>query len=313
MTDLHKNYIADGEIFYLTSPDSIVFLSDNYSVLIKIWMYNAPNVKKVRIYWDNETDSLLVPVVFNNGVDSVDIHLPDLEERTYTFTVYMEDDFGNKSIPVTGSCSTVGNIWLNNMQSRSIEHVSAYQNENIIYWNVTPEYVYFTEVEYEDKNGATKIVQIPPAEMTTYLTDAKPCILMKHRSVYQIASGLIYGEWRRWDPHFNVLHIIGDLSGWNFAIAPTAYFDESNPYVYVFERVHLSGAIWKFNIDNRWDINISPPALRGNLIDSPIMYWQYYDPERNDFDPYWLVTTETEGDYKIVVDVNKMWITFEKL
>jgi hypothetical protein len=314
MTDVHEQYIRDGEKFYLTNPDSIVFLADNYSVLVRMWIYNATNVKNVKFYWNNDADSLNVPVTFSGGKDSLDIRISGLEEKNYSFTVYMEDHFGNRSIPLSGSCSPVGDIWLSSMTDRGIDHVSAYQTRNIIYWNTAEEHLYGTEIEYETRTGETRILTILPSEMTTYLNDAKPCILIKYRSMYQIASDFVYGAWKQWNHPIRVLQIVGDVTGWSYGTGSWACtIDEANPNVFVFPRAHLSTGIWKFDWDNKWDWTIGPVPDRGEMKDAQIVFWWYYDPERGNYDPSWQVTAETAGDYRIVVDLNRMWITFEKL
>jgi hypothetical protein len=314
MSDVHKEYIRDGEIFYLTNPDSIVFLSDNYSVLIKMWIYNATNVKNVKIIWNNNSDSLTVPVSFSTGKDSADISVTGLEEKNYNFTVYMEDNLGNRSIPLNGTCSPIGDIWISTMTDRSINRVSVYPTQNIIYWDASPENVYCSEIEYETKTGTTKLLKIMPTETVTYLTDAKPCVRIKYRSLYEIASGHIVSNWKLFNPRIRTLQIVGDVTGWGYGSGTYACdYDDDNPYVFVFPRVHLTGTIWKFDWDNMWDWTIGPVPVRSEMKDAPIVFWWYGDPERGDYDPFWEVPSTAVGDYRIVVNLNTMWITFQKL
>jgi hypothetical protein len=315
MNDLHEEYIKDGEIFYLTNPDSIVFLPDNYSVLVKMWVYNAPNVKKIKIFWDNKTGSYELPVTFSNGKDSLMFNIPDLEEKNYDFTLYLEDNLGNRSIPISASCNVLGDIWISTISERGIDHVSSYYQRNIIYWVSAPENLHYSEVEYEDRvTGEIKVIQIPPTEMVTEITNAKPCVRIKNRSVYSIASGLMYGNWKLYSPVIRTLQIVGDPTGWAYGSGTyAADFDDANPYVFVFPRVHLSPTIWKFDWDYKWDWDITPMVERSDMVSGPISFWWYYDPGRANGDPYWQITPDTEGDYKLIVDLNAMWITIEKL
>lgn len=316
MSDLHREYIKDGEIFYLTSPDSTVFLADSYSVLLKLWMYNAPNVKTVNIYWENGKDSLIVPVSFHTGKDSVNIKITGLEEKTYTFTVYMADNFGNRSIPVTGSCNVIGNIWLSSLPERTIGHVSNFPSiPVIIYWNEAPGDVIYSEIEYENASGETKTLQVSNNEESTRIPDAKLCMRIKYRSVYQLASGIIAGEMKHYTPVWSKVEIIGDFTGWGFMYP--IYPDESNSFVFIWENVLLTQGGFRFGYNGAWDTTIGPNTLRPNIENGPVLHWNYFDPEKTDpidiQENMWYVPESLAGNYRITLDLNEMRIDFEKL
>ncbi|MDR0697680.1 MAG: DUF4998 domain-containing protein [Tannerella sp.] len=327
MEDVHKAYIHEGgEIFYLTAPDSIAILPDKYSALVRLWTYNAPNVKMVKIYWDNGQDSLIVPVSFHTGKDSVDILIPGLREKTYSFTITMADNFGSSSIPVENiSCNVVGDIWLNSLASRSIRRVSNFVNNPVvIYWNNdVSEEVLYSEVIYENTNGDTTILQVPNNEQTTIIPDAKVCMRVLYRSVYApLATSAVEKEPVRFDPGWDNMSMVGDPTGWW-----DGYHTTSNNYVYVFDIANLTAGNFRFNYQNAshyygrtdWLVVIAPPEVGAEVVDGktyPILQWFGDEPEfdialHGGGEFKWHLSTA--GHYRITIDMNEMWAKFEKV
>jgi len=59
-----------------------------------------PSIVKYVIFWNNNADSLVYTSSDHNPADTLKVIVPDLNEYTYSFTVYSYDGSGNKSIPL---------------------------------------------------------------------------------------------------------------------------------------------------------------------------------------------------------------------
>ncbi|MRY31340.1 hypothetical protein GKD83_15565, partial [Parabacteroides goldsteinii] len=106
--DVHKEYIEGGEIIYAPKPDSIAFIAGKERILFFCRTYNSPNVKSVNLYWNDGLDSLLIPVSFNSSYDSIEVVLDNMEEKSYTFTVQLVDNFDHRSLSVTDFGTSYG-------------------------------------------------------------------------------------------------------------------------------------------------------------------------------------------------------------
>ena len=96
MEDVHKKYIADGEIIYRVKPTTIKSYS-GYNQAKLTWNLVCPKlVTQCRI---EENNSLLaeLPVVYEDTV-RMECILNNLEEKTHTFSIYTLDAEGNTSL-----------------------------------------------------------------------------------------------------------------------------------------------------------------------------------------------------------------------
>lgn len=96
MEDVHKEYIADGEIIYRVKPTAVKSYS-GYNRAKLTWNLVCPKlVTQCRI---EENDSLLaeLPVAYEDTV-RMECILNDLEEKTHTFSIYTLDAAGNTSL-----------------------------------------------------------------------------------------------------------------------------------------------------------------------------------------------------------------------
>ncbi|MDR1666490.1 MAG: DUF4998 domain-containing protein [Bacteroidales bacterium] len=320
MTDSYKEYIHNkggGEIFYLTRPDSIVYLGGEYSALIRLWTYNAPNVKAVKIFWDNEKDSLIVPVSLHTGKDSIDIVVPGLEEKAYTFTVYLADDFGNRSISVSGSCSVVGDVFLSSLPVRKIDLIRYTPPDKsvIIHWAPAIDADY-TEVDYKQNDGETATIQVPNGEETTTIPDVNPQLIMNYRSVFQLATGRMYKD-ATFTP-IDMVGIQGDGVGWS----TYGLHSSDGTFVYKWLNVHQTGGANKFAVTTDWRFNIAcadasklrvPDIAAGTSYTAPVMFWHY--DYTSGYDSYSFDFRDIAGGayFDITLDLHEMTVTYLRL
>jgi hypothetical protein len=120
MMDFHTKYLESGEIVYLPRPVSVDFLAGRERVLLRIELYNSPNVKTVDIFWNNGQDSIIVPVSSSTGLDTILINIPNLKEGSYTFTAWTTDAYGNHSLPTTGFSGSYGEMYQNSLSNQPV-------------------------------------------------------------------------------------------------------------------------------------------------------------------------------------------------
>ena len=127
--DIHKQYIEDGEIIYAPKPDSIAFIGGHNRILFRCWMYNGINVKTINVSWNDGMDSLSIPVTFKTEMDSLEIMLSDMPEKSYTFHTHSVDNFGHHSLIVTNFGSSYGDIYI----SVSYTHLDVYKRQFLLH------------------------------------------------------------------------------------------------------------------------------------------------------------------------------------
>ena len=132
--DVHKEYIEGGEIMYAPKPDSIAFIAGKERILFFCRTYNSPNVKSVNLYWNDGLDSLLIPVSFNSSYDSIEVVLDNMEEKSYTFTVQLVDNFDHRSLSVTDFGTSYGENYQVSLMDRRIKDISLTDKGGSVEW-----------------------------------------------------------------------------------------------------------------------------------------------------------------------------------
>lgn len=167
--DVHEEYIKDGEITYSTRMDSVVFVAGKGRILFKGWIYNGVNVDKVIVKWNNGLDSVNVPVQLNTEMDSIELMLPDMIEKSYTFDIYTVDNFGNRSLIVTNFGASYEDVYLSTLIDRRIKNISLTDKTGGIEWFNAPEGLIYNEVRYIQSDGEKTTMRVPDSIYTTVL------------------------------------------------------------------------------------------------------------------------------------------------
>ena len=118
--DVHKEWIKDGEMIYPPRVDSLSFIAGRERLEFRFWLYKSPNVRKVNLYWNDRSDSLIIPVTPSAGLDSVFVIVPKMAERSYTFDIRTTDMYGHKSLFMTGFGTAYGANYEESLNDRNI-------------------------------------------------------------------------------------------------------------------------------------------------------------------------------------------------
>lgn len=182
--DVHEKFIRGGEIIYSPKTDSIAFIAGKDRILFRFWLYNSPNVKSVNLYWDNNMDSLIVPVTPTTGLDSADIILPDMAEKSYTFNVRTVDKYGHTSLATIDFGTSYGTFFQSSLMHRRIRDVSITDKGGKITWFSATENLVGTKIHYVTNNETKAVVWMPANENVVLCPDAKTNSIFEYRSFF---------------------------------------------------------------------------------------------------------------------------------
>lgn len=182
-TDIHQEYIRGGEIIYAVKPDSVVFYAGKERLKMRLWMVNGQNIKEAVIAWNGGQDSLVLPLKLQMGLDSIDLTLNDLEEKSYSFNIYSMDNFGHRSLVYTAFGTTYGNNFAATLQNRRIKSMSLTETEGSIEWYAPAEGMILNELRFINRRGTDTTVRFP-ADAFTFAIDAPGGTEFQYRSLY---------------------------------------------------------------------------------------------------------------------------------
>ncbi|MDR3246163.1 MAG: SusF/SusE family outer membrane protein [Prevotellaceae bacterium] len=320
--DRHQEYIEGGEIIYASKPLAIQFNAGREQIEFLCLMENATNVKSIDIFYnnkDNKKDSLIIPVNLSTGLQTVRTILPDMGEKSYTFTVRTTDINGNHSLNTSGVGTSYSELFLSALSNRfntaTLTNASAGAVE--INWPIAPGYLIGTELVYRNKNGRDTTLFILPTTTKTGITDAAPAYVhpniiseFKYRSVYKYEStamDTVFGDWIR--SSFLTLWLAGDATtaAWDGTKIPM-YYNPANPGVYEYTGPLTASKELRF-LTIRGDFstyNIRPMVANGSIQNNDLQIYT------GGTDLKWKTLANEAGTYKITVNLNEMKVYFVK-
>ncbi|MEO6524370.1 MAG: DUF4998 domain-containing protein [Mucilaginibacter sp.] len=185
--DAYKKFTTGGEISYTGKVDSVKIYSGRSRVVVKGLFLADPKITKCIIFWNNKADSIIVPVVRKNAVDTLNISINNLTEGVQNFTIYTYDGSGNRSIPVYKTGRVYADRYQSALVNRGVASAQTLENGlTQIAWEGMDRLtgVFATEVVYVDANNVEKTLRIPIKTDTTIITSFKLSSTMKYRTLF---------------------------------------------------------------------------------------------------------------------------------
>lgn len=184
--DDYKRFITDKEIQYPGRIDSVVVFSGDERVIVNGLFISDPKVSACRIFWNNMQDSLEVPIVRTDEVDTLmqEIKLP---ENVYSFIIHTYDQLGNRSVPVYATGQAYGQTYKQSIVNRLVEgRALAEDNKLTISWYEIEKTMgpLSTEVTYTNAQGAIKKVYLPVDQKSLEISDYKTESSYSYRTLY---------------------------------------------------------------------------------------------------------------------------------
>lgn len=191
-----KSFLMDKEIVYPGRVAKITALSGNLRVGLAWNPSPDPSIKKYIIYWNNKKDSLVVNATSHNTSDTVKVVIPNLNEYTYSFTVYSYDDKGNKSIPLEVNNvkvygSTYQSVLINRFYNPQTPYVVNEVGSVTLNFNATDTTNVGTTIKYTNKLGIIEEKLLNSESNSITLTNYKAETPIQFKSAYIPSKGSI--------------------------------------------------------------------------------------------------------------------------
>ncbi|GGH19222.1 DUF4998 domain-containing protein [Pedobacter zeae] len=185
--DDFKKFVAGGEISYTGKLDSVKMYSGDSRVVLKGLFLADPKVVSCKIFWNNKKDSIVIPVVKKNIVDTLNYSIPISAEGLQNFTIYTYDKAGNKSIPVYANARSYGDRYKASLSNRGISTaVKGTDGNATIQWLGMDKLtgVFTTELQYTNSSNTLVTVRTPIDSTKTILKNYKSGSTFKYRTLF---------------------------------------------------------------------------------------------------------------------------------
>lgn len=174
INDTYHDFWKNGENIYPASPDSIRVHSGKERIKVSWLTIGDPSISKAKIYWNNKTDSLVVPIKRDgkSSVDTIHVMLENLPEGFYAFDIYTYDDQGHQSVVANVVGHSYGQSYSNSLLSRLVSNAFYINDTTTIVWGSPADATSIgVELEYKDTTGATRQLSIGPDADSTFISD----------------------------------------------------------------------------------------------------------------------------------------------
>ncbi len=203
-TNDYSLLLNDNEQNSLGEIQSLEIYSGINRVVVKGWV-DDPNVSEVNIYWDDKSESLVVPVNASNGADTINEEIGDLEEKLYTFEVQTSDDAGNTSKSVVAGAKVFGSDFSSSLDNRELSSNLLLDSDlDLTYGPVNSSSgIIGTEVVYENTSGENVEVFLNSEQSSLSISDFKSGSAFSYRSVYipsPMSLDTLYTEYDEFTP-----------------------------------------------------------------------------------------------------------------
>ncbi|GAB6119748.1 hypothetical protein JCM30204_08970 [Dysgonomonas termitidis] len=185
--DEYKEFAKGGEISYTGKIDSVTVFSGDGRVCIQGLIISDPKVTNCRIFWNGNKDSLNIPVVRTENVDTIKEYI-SLPENLYNFIIYTYDALGNKSIPVYITGRSYGDAYKASISNRLVASASVDENSDAkIVWRDIDKTLgaFTTDIFYTTNDGEQKTYQVDVDEKETILSNYKQGTNFSYQTLYR--------------------------------------------------------------------------------------------------------------------------------
>lgn len=173
MDEYKDEFQKGGEIIYAGALDTVIAQSGYKRINLKMTLGKDQQVVKVRAYWNERGDSLEMPIQRPVSSDTINMLIPDLAARSYSFAVYTYDEKGHASVVRTASGMAYGDDYVNALSNRTIQSIAPNSRVDsmIVKWNDANSGQILTELSYLTAAGEAKTVLLLPTESVLALSE----------------------------------------------------------------------------------------------------------------------------------------------
>jgi hypothetical protein len=144
-------------------------------------------------------------------MDTVLVSVPDLAEKAFTFTVYIRDSYGSRSLPETVTSEAFGEIFQKSLSNQFVTRVALTEDGGLISWGRKTSKLAKVEILYQNKNGQQTLQTVDGIPETGYsipntlLEDPISGSRFSYRSLYVPQYGspdTFYTIWSEYSKEF---------------------------------------------------------------------------------------------------------------
>lgn len=169
----YKKFLKGGDIIYPGKADTIQIFPGHDRIKLSWLLTSDPSIVLCRVYWNNKTDSVSIPVNRSKGIDTVSVIIDSLAEGYYNFEIYTYDKDGHASVPSDTIGQVFGKVYANSLRNRVIKKMYWNDDTAFIFWYSAAAGSTGSEVDYTDKNGLSQTFKVSPSDTATRLPDFK--------------------------------------------------------------------------------------------------------------------------------------------
>lgn len=186
----YRELLDKREIVYPGPVSNFRAFQGNLRIKLQWYPSPDPSIVKYLVYWNNNSDSLVLTADHNNPLDSVHTVIRGLGEYVQNFVLHTVDDKGNRSIGQSLSGVRIfGPLYVSSLINRVPN-----ANKPPVLVDVNTYKLFFapadtilntgTSLTYEGKDGQVRIVEMGPKADSAMLTMAGAGTKVAVRSSY---------------------------------------------------------------------------------------------------------------------------------
>ncbi|MBC8052203.1 MAG: discoidin domain-containing protein [Sphingobacteriaceae bacterium] len=181
----YKDFVVPGGLVYTGKVTSPMVYAGRHRVKVA-WLRGAdPTVKTAKIFWNNYTDSVVVPIPPTG--DTISVVIDNLLEKSYSFIVKTYDDKGHSSIPVELLGKSYGDRYQADIITRPVTRASLTENGTIIIdWSAANKAggAFATEVTYTNSLNQVQKKRYSTTLTSSVIADLKAGTGLSYKTVY---------------------------------------------------------------------------------------------------------------------------------
>lgn len=166
-TSIYEDYVVPNGLIYPGPAQNPIAYPGDKRIKISWLRGTDPRVQKARIFWNNYTDSVELPVAAN--IDTVSYIIDPIAENTYSFFIHTYDDEGNMSVPIELSGTVYGDNYRNLLTNRLLKS-TYYDGQDLkLNWGIAESTEAGISLSWKDTNGNNQTMNVDPLETETLL------------------------------------------------------------------------------------------------------------------------------------------------
>lgn len=192
------DFVKDGERIYLGKVIDVEVKPGNGRVGLSWGVYDS-RAKKAKIKYNDGLDSVMLDVNKTSSVTYMDVVIDNLEERLYSFQIFLIDSYGNQSVAYKADGQSYGDSYQKSLNNRFISNVNIVNKNITLTWLTAKAPIVETKIEYYDANSnELQVVTIPVTSNTITLSNVKLEADIRYRTAYLPTSNaldMFYSEY----------------------------------------------------------------------------------------------------------------------